>query len=401
MKPYWLILLVTLLVPTTHAQQEEGSVDRRQTRQIKRLFQKIGDQFLDDDFQAVESSFDLPKLIESTEQRGILDLGSDDRQRDTYTRNFKTGFNSKLHSWGELISWYQFEVTEIRRNSDDSVSVMTRHWDDSDEVYFRMQWWLHDTDTGWKIFDLADVDSSLRVSTMMAIGFNAAKQQKPWLEPMRSIVNKINELGDLNSVILDESLIEDTQAMLHEDAPEDVRFFGLLAVCLHQLYAKEDPAGALVTSGEMAKINSSAPVILLLQADAHQLASQPEQALKAYRQYAERFGWDAETCETVSDIHYNLKNKNKSAEFAEMGLADQPTSWGCLASLAVALPANEKSKLSAHFAKIGNDLDAMELVTNWAINNDDLAAARQILSLMRQHHPDSPLINLYQEQFDQ
>ncbi|MGI9517306.1 MAG: hypothetical protein ACR2NP_09685, partial [Pirellulaceae bacterium] len=90
-----------------------------------------------------------------------------------------------------------------------------------------------------------------------------------------------------------------------------------------------------------------------------------------------------------------------SAEFAEKGVIDNARSWGCLASLAVALPADQKTRLDPYFAKMNNDANLMDYVMGYANNVDDMDAVLHIYRLLRQYHPDSEITREYQSQFDQ
>jgi tetratricopeptide (TPR) repeat protein len=284
------------------------------------------------------------------------------------------------------------------------VVVTSRHWDDEQQVYSKNRWWLKkaDAQADWQFYDLVDMDMNVRTSMMVALATAAAMDRKPWLQSMMEIVALVQQFGsDLESVVEVEGMQKRLEMLTQEDVPVEIRTFALTLLTIKYIGTENRLDDALETIEEIGRLDPKSALRFFMQGNVYVAMEEPQKAISSFEKYAAAYGWEADVCESVSDVYMQLGNAEKSIEYATRGLADNKDSWGCLISLLVALPDEQKSQIDEHLKAMDHNIDVIEIAIDYAIEIDDLTSARHMYRLLQKHHPDSELVDYYQEQFDQ
>lgn len=397
-----LLLILICLTTTSRGQQPEPAApardDARQA-EIESFFESIDLAFGSGPADVLEL-FSGDHFVASAVERGLLDR-EQARTQDGLTEQLTRALQQAAEIWYDSFTSDAHDILKLEFRDDDSAEVFVRHWDDNLEVYAKYRWWLVDTGDGWKFFDVEDVEYNMRASALLGSIHQASRDNQPWVRELTALVSAMLQDADDEGTDLVESIQDEVDQLLDRTIPDGLRAWVLSYKILWLLDQDGRTEDALDYIDEMEDLNGEYPAVWYLRGHALGDLEEYQAALDAFGLYAKRFGWDADICEYVSDTYFWMDNPARAAEFAEKGLADNPRSWGCLASLAVSLPADQKSKLDSHLGNLEHDEAAMEYVMDWAIELEDLDAARHVYQLLIRHHPDSELIGYYQEILDQ
>lgn len=373
--------------------QLQGAEESAETReQIEELLNEVGRSLLDEETGGVLRALDMRRMVDDAVERKVLKLGVD-ADPDAVAAEILGDLREISDLWMRFWSWDDSDVLDVRSTAPDEYTVVARHWDDGSEIYHRIRWRVTVAGGTARVFGFEDLDFGLRASDMIGI-FRAARQDSAsWLPALEEVYETYVGAGsDADGF---DNYLDALENALDEELPEPLR-----AHLLIMLISAVDDGEAdyqLERVEELEKLEGEYPMALVLRGHALTSLERHEEAIEAWTRYGESCGWYVDVCEWVSDGWMVLEKRDQALEFALRGVNDNPHSWGCLSSLAVALPEDRKAELDPFLEKIGNPEGVFESMIDWCLDWDDRPGAWHLYRLLREHHPDSDLIDYYRE----
>ncbi len=378
---------------------ESQEVTEEVEKQIADFFDELQVAFNSENGSEIPRLFSIGELVDSAEERGIFDLGKGER-RTQLVKAIQSGFGRAAYQW-TYMAWDSHEIRKIEALERDRFAVFVRHWHDTDEIYSKIRWWLVRTAPGeFKIYDFEDFDFNLRTSSLLGSALTDVPNRPAWLEPMRRLGLAFQTASPEDVMSNLDKYQTEVDDILAGDPPTEIRNFVDTLRVNHLLFAdtSESNQTALKIVEEMHQAGDP-PIAHYLKGELLMSLEQFEEAIESFENYSQRLGWDSDTYEMISDCHMALGDEDKSIEAAQLGLKDNHRSWGCLASLGLALPAERFEELKPHFEKLNFDEGALEYSMDWAIESENLELGRFLFGWLKEKHPESELIEYYNEVF--
>jgi tetratricopeptide (TPR) repeat protein len=285
-----------------------------------------------------------------------------------------------------------------RINADQWV-ILGRHYDDQ-ETCHPMRWWLIRQGDEWRLADLQFIDMNLRLSALMVVGFEQAPAVWPEIRTFARLLQVVDRFKEGN---LDDSEIEQmivlTERLEHTKLPVELKSTILLCRVLGLAYQEElDPA--LEALDQMEKLSPNTPIVHELRGQIYASQERFGLAIPQFLKYGQMVGFDASLYESMADAAMADGKEEQSATYARLGLADQPESLGCLASLAAVLPVPQLSELDPYFKRHQHSEEMLSMVIDWCLSSEKMPAARYAYRALKKHQPQSELIEDLRSRLD-
>lgn len=350
--------------------------------------------------QTLTQHFSIEHLVESAIARGALTVESD-TEKETLVNTFRDTINSAAEN---LFGFHIGDETRILSSTgrdDGTTELVFRLWMDDYDTCHLFRWRLVREDTTWKIIDTEDMNYSLSTSTLLVTGMEAYKKGETWGSDFRQLMNDFRNPN--TTVDPDEelaTLLELAEELLDQKIPDECTSFLRIVQVSCLLGLGEDLGAAEETVDILEKLDNPPAVTNYLRGDVLLAQERYKEAITAYEKYAAQFGWDANTYEMVADSWWGLGDREKATEFAMKGLEDDHRSWGCMMTLLVALPAMKKDEIDPWLEKNEFEEGLLEWVIDWSLENDDQEGSVHVFRLLKKHHPESALIEYYNDILD-
>lgn len=345
----------------------------------------------------IGQKFSIDAMFESLLERKLIPPLEEAKHAEIRTR-MDAAMRSKYRSFAELawtnVKWIRFERLDEQR-----VVLLGRHYAE-DELSTSVRWWLKLEDDQWSVYDLEILDLNLRFSTMAGAGFSIGAKRPESLGAFQELTN-VAEL--LNTGVLDEegleNLVDNADLVLDDEFPTDIKRFVLLlrALALAQL---DDATGALADLAALEKMPGESPILYRLRGEILAEREQYAAAIESFKKLGEGLGFDVSVHESLSDTFLAWGKFDQAAEHARLGLQDMPESYGCLASLAAALPSSKVAELEPFFKDHDYDENVLATVIMWCAEFDRMAGAKFAYQALKKHHPNSDLVEEWREDLD-
>ena len=269
--------------------------------------------------------------------------------------------------------------------------------DDYDTCHL-FRWLLVREGDAWKIYDTENMNYCLSTSILLVTGMEAVEKGEAWASDFRRLMNDfINPNTNVDPEEELESLLELADKLLEQKVPAECRSFLRIVQVSCLLGQGDDLDAAEEAVDTLEKLDNPPAITNYLRGDVLSAQERYDEAIKAYEKHAAEFGWDANTYEMVADSWWGLDDREKAAEFAMKGLEDDHRSWGCMMTLLVALPAMKKDEIDPWLEKNEFEEMLLEWVIDWSFENDDMDGSLHVFRLLKKHHPDSELIEYYND----
>lgn len=354
-----------------------------------------------------ENVSELAQLIDGdTMVREAIEMGAlpasvvrGDRGR-AFVRGFEQGMSQALAATGSLMKWDETRITRIEATDVDRMIVYVKLWDEEMEAYSKLRWWLKKSGSEWKVYDFEDFDMNVRMSMMIGVGFTASQsgENQIWAQSLLKILAFMQQQESAMTTLLTIDELDPVFETLisAEGVPPKIQglaHFFKAAICI----VDEDWKAALDQIEAAQQIDPGLPVHLYMKTTVFSQMGRYEEARKSLDAYAEKLGWDADTCMFAAQIAYDSGDSKTAREFALRGLEDQPGSFYNLEYYGLALPEAEKGKIEDYFLKLSDSESGFEYLMDAFLLQEDDAAMNALMAIQREHHPDSELIEYYEE----
>jgi hypothetical protein len=298
------------------------------------------------------------------------------------------------------LAWESTKWLTIEQAGDERVELLGRHYD-ADGLSQPIRWYLRREGGEWRVYDFEMLELSVRFSALLAWGMDMVATGSK-LDPV--VLRELAQSAELlRQGLLDEDdlevLLENADSLMAGEISEELRRFVLLVRAITYI-ALDELDLALQDLAALEQLPVASPVLYHLRGEILVAQERFELGIEAFRRYGEKLGYDASLHESISDACLAVEKFDLAAEHARLGLADQPLSIGCLASLAAALPAGQLEQLEPYFARHRFSEEALASVLFWCVETDRIPGARYAYKALKQHRPESELIKEFREMLD-
>ncbi len=134
--------------------------------ELQPLFTDLGAAFRAANADKLELYFDVERLAEEffALAPGALPNAN---QRRGFVRGMQLGLKQGLVRQAALIQWNGFEIRNVKKLNDREAVVIVRHAHPMNGT-LKIRWWVTRREGTWKVFDFEDLDSGMRISTVIA-----------------------------------------------------------------------------------------------------------------------------------------------------------------------------------------------------------------------------------------
>jgi len=305
-------------------------------------------------------------------------------------------FAEILLQQSEALAFHETEILNIQVISDQEMTVFTRQWDNTIETYTRTRWWLTNKDGGWKIYDLEDMDTIFRFSSIVVAGIESSNGGATWLKAFQRIVTGVEAAEDLLSIDY-ASLEADAHFVIMSSAPKDFKKVALV-IYLQALTESGQLDKGLKEALQAEKDYPEAHILKQFLGNIYFQQEEYDKAIISFNDYTDLMGKDSETMMVLSDVYYEKKELAKSLEYCLAGIKMNPRHAGCIASYAVLLDKSDWPKLLPLIKETKKAKEAIEIILDYAIDQEKLELAKWLFGHFKQQFPDDEELTEYYEE---
>lgn len=300
----------------------------------------------------------------------------------------------------KTMAYDHFKLLKVEKLGEGRQVVYVRHYDDDLNVTTQIRWWLVEEEGRLLAYDFEDLSCSLRMSRLMSIGFSPVQggEAASWVKILGKVVETMNQgdLTDPDTWLLMEKPLKKLAGL---ELPRDIEsFVSAMMVGLHQMKGESEEGLAELLRVRVEGIGS--PLWHYQRASILMMEESYVEALEEFATHAKTLGWDCDVLEMVSDCYFELNLLGKAREAALRGLADNPRSWACAASLAAA---STEEELLADFPKIyqegGKNEEFYELSLDYLLDLEQFEKASSFYASYQEQVKESDLFEYYDESF--
>ncbi len=286
-----------------------------------------------------------------------------------------------------------FEICRIRLTETDGVenaTVYTRRRVFNLKATARQVWWLRHGDYTWEVYDLADVGTGLRASTMAA---ECARDgiPAPTVEALMNYLPKM--IGDeygaaweaiepVQTIPLPPSLAA-YRAYLNVDATQRLRY----------VFSPEEIDAAYLKVEDLAP---RMPALIGRKAWRALMEERFDETLEHVDRYTRTLGIDPGILMVKALALAGLKRIDEAVAVHRQALALEPYAVDHIGQLAHLLPTEQSGEIVAEFRKIPEAHDWFASLGEELLRVEEYDDLDAVIGAMREMEPTNPTINYYQ-----
>lgn len=367
---------------------EPMGTDQKETQSIHALLNALGEAVKKSDEKKIEASLDVDRMVQEMTRQQVLPALVPEAQT-RLVQELKSEVPRDMIRQAPLLRWDRLEVKRVQFQDDRSEAVVfTRQWQDDAERNARASWWLKKRGGRWRIYDFADLDSNVRMST--SAGLTRGQDDADLAKSLQQMLDASQELLQQDFVSAREKLAALDRVQFPPPL-EAVRWMlkGYLAL------GQGPPEEALVDFDKAQSFQPDLPLLNYFRAVAYNQAGQPEKALEHGRNYVALMGNDADAYQQIGLALMSLEKPEEAGAAFRKGLEDYPESVANLAGLRKVLPPDKKTELARWFAKLGKPQDHFEGLANDALTDKDAVALEVLSEAYRKAAPADPAADYF------
>lgn len=348
------------------------------------FFTEMGKVFQSGRGEAIGERFDYETMFDLLAEERVLPSEAK-QQRERIVQALRLGMNNQFAATGHMMAWNAHEIRALRWLSDDhSRAAVYLRVASVMGVTAKYRWWAVRRNNVWRTYDMEDLGTNIRISTMMGMGFAAGLHKNAWgtKVPQFMQASQAVALGDLANADL---MLSQLEGVEFPPVLESLRLMLTGAVRLQQGKWQE----AIDSADRAEKLTGDAPVFNQLRAAAYGELKQPEKALACAQKYIDLLGADADILSQVA-LARAQSGQAKEAEQAFVdGLKDDPQSFFCLLQYAKFLPKERKGEIAAPFAKLKDPDEMLDRLGKTLSTEQDADTLLAVCAAYRAVKPDS------------
>jgi predicted Zn-dependent protease len=353
------------------------------------LFTDLGAALRARDGERVLRHFNTNRMVEELKAQNVLPFGGV-RNPQQFAAGMRQGMKQSLANHNSLLAYTSFEIRSVKKLLDHEAVVIVRHRDGS--LTSKMRWWVTGRSGTWQVYDFEDLDTGLRVSTIIGVitagGFNNLG------ETMRGI----NGLRDASEALLKEDL-DTAERKLKEIAdiqlPKQIAAVRFLATAAVQV-GRGDFKTALGTLDKAQASHPDMPAVDLLRGVALNGLGQHDKALKHLEAYRDLLGEDDVVCLQLGEALRATGRFPEARTAFRKALDDNPKNADALGGLLRVLgPEDSREDVGRRFAKLDKPREHFPALAEELKERADGPGMEQLVQAMRQIDPQCPGLAYY------
>lgn len=382
-------------VERAFAREVRGDADDATVRSLERFFASLREAIDDDDDERrLRRLFSADAIADRIAARGFVRFDPSTRPRARIVASLERALDIAAAEWASTMGAGAPTLRRIESLDDGRKLVYAR---------FRLRdvgydskvriWLVPAPGDAWRIEDLEDVDSALRLSTSLGTLIGTATESASWIPALRRLNRAYAAAMASEDVVAAVPEVRRlSEALLAEDGvPAEIEILARkMRSVTHQLTGEFEASLAELDAIE--RLGGDGPMLAMQRGTSKFGLQRYDEALRHFEAYAAELGWDADVHEMVSDAYRYLGRTDDAIEHARRGLDDDPDSWGCLTSLALALPVNRLQELKPRIEAADDPESAQAWVIDVALRSDHPDVARGVLELLEASYPESPYL---------
>lgn len=371
----------------------EAELTPEEAKEFQKVFDELGKAFRKQDGRAAAKLFDVERMLDEVLRNGIVKRPAGLNTRAGHDA-FRQGLEKGLAQNGKLLGWDRSQIKRVRFRDErlDEAIVYVRHWDAENAINQKMRWWVKKSPAGWKIYDYEELNTSLRISTLMSqlLAQGTPGGRLPtWARDFQKLMAAAVALSEQDFAKAEATLKPLAQSHFPKQM-EAVRLTLLGVAIMGQGRFEE----ALQEWDRAEAIHADLPVLASLRAIAFNNLEKHEQALEQGRKAIRLMGDDAEVYHQIGFAAESLHRADEAVEAYRAGLRDDPAAVENLQGLRRVLPAGQKAELADWLAKTPKPRETFQVLLAEAMNVKDDEAAEALADGLRKVAPGDPAPDL-------
>lgn len=375
--------------PTRHNVIAANAAKLKAEHEIAEFFKAYKETTGDTSGARQSEFYDVNRLVAELVTQAGVDLSEDEQQ--AMVRAFEGPFQKQM----VMIQgdWYRHQISRIDFLDEFvDAEVFVRHWD-ADDITARQLLWLHRTDDGWKIYDVADLSIGVSYTSMGAIGLRQAAAGNLSEED----VFAIRTLTQLAQVMNDADLVTASELINQLKGRPVPDFMEWFRCFMEGVVSMQYGGGvALEAFDKVEAYRPNVPMLDYMRAVAYNLMSRHDRAEFHARRYLQRFGDDADALVEVARAQIGRQQSDAAIQTLRLALDDTPASLTAIELLAICLPDERKAEFLADFRLVRLPSESFQyLADSFEILKEE-KPLRLLVEEMVKTHPEETLLDYYQ-----
>jgi uncharacterized protein HemY len=351
-------------------------------QELQRLFEELGAALRAGDQDRIMDHFDLDRMFEELVGLEALPPAVIRDRRNT-VRGLRTGLGQAMKRQAGLFNWDGFEVRSAKQLGADEAVVIVRH-QAQQGVTLKMRWWVTRRSGGWMIYDLEDLDTSLRLSAAMAIAAAAGPGNFPGLSRAASGVREAIVALTQEDVDTAERKLRAVAGVRLPPKLDALRWMAHGLLGLHRGQFQE----ALDALERARRLHPDMPCLDLFKGIALNGLGEWGKALRHLEAYRALLGDDAVVCRHLGDALHGLERLPEAAATYRKALDYNPKEADAFLGLVRSLrPQDKRDDVPARFAKLDKLHENFLVCAEDCQEAKDAAGLEQLALAMRKIDP--------------
>jgi predicted Zn-dependent protease len=358
---------------------------------LRAVLDDLGDSIRAGDARRIGDHFDTPRMVQEFRRAGVL-RGLKGRDEAAFAAGVKKGMTQVLLRNGQALGWKRTEIRSVKLlDGGDEAVVIARHRDEF--VSGKTRWWLTRRDGVWRVYDFEDLDTAIRISTLMASLLPARGDLPPqlpaWAKASAAVQQAVAAMQQDDFAGAERTLEGLEKAQLPPTI-EAVRLL-LLGNCKIGL---RNFQGALPCLDRARALNPDMPCLDVAYAAVYNQTGKPHEALKHLEKYRALLGDDDVVFYQLGLARARLGQPGEAAAAFRKSLDEQPNGIDCLLELRRVLPRGRKAELAGRFARLGQGELYFEELALGALADLDAEAVEAYVSVLRGRNTNDPVVDM-------
>jgi predicted Zn-dependent protease len=357
------------------------------TKEITPLLEQVRDSFKDR--KGAVEHFDLERLFDEVKDQGLLPPEVVRSRRD-FVHGMGIGMDQALQRQAEVDLWTSFEIRNLKKLQGNEAVVIVRH-KAADGTITKIRWWVSKRTGQWKVYDYEDLDTSMRISTVMASVIQGGIRNAPAAgKAMQNIGEAMIALGLHQDADAAERKLQAAAGVPLPRPAEGLRHLAQGMIHLQRNRVED----ALASWEQSHRSHPDMPALDLFKAVAYNRLARWEDALKHLKTYEDLLGDDANVCREKGQALLGLNRKPEAAAAYRKALGYNAEDMDCFLGLLDTQEPHSK-ELAALLKTTANARATFDLCADDCVNRRDGLMLERLAAALRSLDPRHPSVDYY------